>query len=401
MATLTPEDRSRTAMYAAERGRKAQLSAAGSLAEWLEALDVSVTVEPLSDANLDRAAQLFNKTNQMNLTTRRLSNSELAQWARAGSRELLTFRVADRFGDSGLTGIVGLEYNGAQAQLVDFILSCRVLGRQVEETLLHVAVDRAREHGALELIADGQPTPRNAPCLAFFRRSGFRAVADYRFVWTVADPYRTAARGDVARPGGCRCRQSLADGRQHRPMRSGGYRRSGPIHRGTVEAGHILVTERRLLDWQYRDPDGSGYSFVLARRRQDSAVLGILGYISACRFDPALARDNVIWLTTWKVRDDASVAGLGFQLLRYLTGAEPHVAVGAVGLTPTTLPIYSALGYMVGELQHYVHTNAAIDTFKLASFGSRSGNDGTPRRAARDSTLDARRRLQRNRVGSA
>ena len=97
--------------------------------------------------------------------------------------------MADRFGDSGLTGIIGLRYDGAQAQLVDFILSCRVLGRQVEETLLHVAVVRARAHGALELIADGQPTPRNAPCLEFFRRSGFRAVADYRFVWTVADPY--------------------------------------------------------------------------------------------------------------------------------------------------------------------------------------------------------------------
>ena len=135
--------------------------------------------------------------------------------------------------------------------------------------------------------------------------------------------------------------------------------------------GHILVRDRRLLDWQYRDPDGSGYSFVLARRRQDSALLGILGYINACRFDPALARDNVIWLTTWKVRDDASVAGLGIQLLRYLTSAEPHVAVGAVGLTPATLPIYSALGYSVGELHHYVHTNAAIDTFELATLESR------------------------------
>jgi FkbH-like protein len=106
--TVTPEDRSRTAMYASERDRKNHLSAAGSLAEWLESLAVSVTVEPLSDANLDRASQLFNKTNQMNLTTRRLSNSELAQWARGGNRELLTFRVADRFGDSGLTGMVGL-----------------------------------------------------------------------------------------------------------------------------------------------------------------------------------------------------------------------------------------------------------------------------------------------------
>ena len=161
-----------------------------------------MTVEPLSDANLDRAAQLFNKTNQMNLTTRRLSNSELAQWARAGSRELLTFRVADRFGDSGLTGIVGLEYNGHQAQLVDFILSCRVLGRQVEETLLHMAVVR-REHVApCELIAEVNRRPGMRPAS---NSSGDQASARsriHRFVWTVAEPYERPRVGDAARSDG-------------------------------------------------------------------------------------------------------------------------------------------------------------------------------------------------------
>jgi hypothetical protein len=134
--------------------------------------------------------------------------------------------------------------------------------------------------------------------------------------------------------------------------------------------GHVLGAWRPLLDWQHRDPDGRGYSFVVARRRRDAAVLGIIGYIPTRRFDPALADHNVIWLTTWKVRDDSGVAGLGIQLLQHLTRTEPHVAVGALGLTPSTLPIYSALGYRVGELEHYVHPNAAVDMFELAALRS-------------------------------
>jgi FkbH-like protein len=186
---ITAEDRGRSAMYAAERSRKSSLSGAGSLQAWLESLDINVSVEPLTAANLDRAAQLFNKTNQMNLATRRLSKTELMEWASAREHALLTFRVADRFGDSGLTGLVGLAYDGTRARLTDFLISCRVMGRNVEETLLHVAANHARERGAVELFAEFVPTPRNAPCLEFFRRSHFRAASDSMFTWNTSEPY--------------------------------------------------------------------------------------------------------------------------------------------------------------------------------------------------------------------
>src|SRR5204863_8647322 len=91
------------------------------------------------------------------------------------------------------------------------------------------------------------------------------------------------------------------------------------------KAGHALVTCPSLLDWQHRDADGRGYSFILARR--DNAIVGLLGYIATRRFDPALADDNVIWLTTWKVREDANIAGLGLALLQALTKSERHVAI--------------------------------------------------------------------------
>jgi FkbH-like protein len=186
---LTEEDRRRTTMFAAERSRRSGLSAVASVEDWLQSLDISVTVEMLSDGNVDRAVQLFNKTNQMNLATRRLSRPELEVWAAAPGHCLLTFRVSDRFGDSGLTGIVGLRLEGSQAHLVDFLLSCRVMGRHVEETLVHVAVEQCRARGASTLRAELKPTARNKPCLDFFRRSGLRAADEHVFTWDASQPY--------------------------------------------------------------------------------------------------------------------------------------------------------------------------------------------------------------------
>jgi hypothetical protein len=152
------------------------------------------------------------------------------------------------------------------------------------------------------------------------------------------------------------------------------------------ESGHALATCRPLLDWQHREPDGRGYSFVVARRPHDGAVLGILGYIPTRRFDRALDSDSVIWLSTWKVRDDANIAGLGLLLLQYLTKTEPHRAIGALGLNRETAPIYEALGYSVGELQHYVRPNHTVEAFELAMLDAVSSPprcDGTRLRARR------------------
>jgi len=136
------------------------------------------------------------------------------------------------------------------------------------------------------------------------------------------------------------------------------------------QRGHALVASRRLLDWQHRNPDGS-YSFVVAR--VDGACAGILGYIPTRRFDPALAGDNVVWLTTWKVREDAGVAGLGLAMLHRLTAIEPHVAIGASGFNVATRPIYDALGFAVGELEHYARANPGRREFALASFSEQRG----------------------------
>jgi FkbH-like protein len=189
-AQVTLEDRQRSAMYAADRVRRQSLEDVGDLESWLQSLETTVTAEPLTAGNLTRACQLLNKTNQFNLTTRRMSQAELEQWAAGPANLLLTFRVADRFGDSGLSGLVGLTFGpGGRATLADLVLSCRVMGRSIEETLLHVAVSHSRARHASPLVATLVPTARNAPCADFLNRSGLQHETPHSFRWDTSRPY--------------------------------------------------------------------------------------------------------------------------------------------------------------------------------------------------------------------
>jgi FkbH-like protein len=161
----------------------------GSVEEWLTSLNMRVLVEELSPTNVTRVAQLFNKTNQMNLSTRRLAAEELLAWTADPRRSLWALTVSDRFGDAGLTGVISLEAEDGHGRIVDFILSCRVMGRKVENAMVHLAVERARKLGLGAIEAQYTPTSKNKPCFDFWQRSGFSAEENGRFVWATDREY--------------------------------------------------------------------------------------------------------------------------------------------------------------------------------------------------------------------
>jgi len=189
--TLSTEDRARTRMYVSERERDAVKGSVQSIEEYLALLGLKVEAEPLNGSNAVRAIQLLNKTNQMNLATRRFTEAQYLQWASADTHRVLVFRVSDRFDDYGLTGLASLAIEESECQVVDFVLSCRVMGRGVEQTMLHALVEQARSLGLGRLLAVFSPTPRNGPCKAFFdERSGFVRSADgVRYTWDLKNPY--------------------------------------------------------------------------------------------------------------------------------------------------------------------------------------------------------------------
>jgi FkbH-like protein len=202
--SITEEDRQRVRMCAVDRERKESKPQLGDLEEWLATLKTTVRVEELNQSNLPRAAQLLNKTNQMNLSTRRMSEADFNAWARKDGCRVWTFRVSDKFGDSGLTGILSLELAGSRARIMDFVLSCRVIGRRIEEAMLFVAIECARSAGVQEVYVNYCQTPKNKPCYAFFQRSGLTYRGENTFVWDAAQPYplyrgiRLVCKGDGA-----------------------------------------------------------------------------------------------------------------------------------------------------------------------------------------------------------
>jgi len=186
---VTAEDMNRSKMYAQERDRQKVMAQVGSPEEWLKGLDIKVKVAPLLNVDLARTAQLLNKTNQMNLTTRRMTEGELAQWADHPSRRLWTFRVADKFGDSGLAGIASLEIDGNIGRITDFILSCRVFGRKIEDLMFFIVHYYAKKDGVRQLQARYLPTPKNKPCLEFLRRLGLKEAEPHIFTWDTEQDY--------------------------------------------------------------------------------------------------------------------------------------------------------------------------------------------------------------------
>lgn len=195
---LTEEDARRSQLYSEQQARKefessVTKSTGADLDAYLAGLEMTVTLAPATSFTLTRIAQLLNKTNQFNLTTRRYTQAQVEAMALPGAGwGVYSVSVADRFGDSGLTG-AALVKEEADAWEIDlFLLSCRVLGRGVEDALLTYLIAEARAAGVPCLRGEFVPTSKNAPASGFYQRSGFHATAEN--VWDLRLDSPEAAR---------------------------------------------------------------------------------------------------------------------------------------------------------------------------------------------------------------
>jgi FkbH-like protein len=176
----TAEDRKRTATYLANTKRAAERTAAPSIEEFLAGLGTKIFLTRAGDEDLPRAAQLTQKTNQFNLTTRRYTEQELRALQTTPGTEVFIASVADKYGDNGkvLVSIVRREARDT-AELDTFLMSCRVMGRFIEDQILDHLVKELRADGLSRLRVQFIPTRKNAPARAFVERlEGGRLVSD-------------------------------------------------------------------------------------------------------------------------------------------------------------------------------------------------------------------------------
>jgi len=166
---ITQEDRERTASIRANVERKALESSASGVDDYLRQLDVRVELTPFDEANLPRIVQLINKTNQFNLTTRRRSDAEVRSLGAAYTQAL---RTSDRYGDSGLTGVlIAVPENGG-LRVDTWLMSCRVLGRRLDEAMFAALVRFAATNDFTHITGEFIPTAKNTQVADLYVRLG-------------------------------------------------------------------------------------------------------------------------------------------------------------------------------------------------------------------------------------
>ncbi|MFF2660050.1 HAD-IIIC family phosphatase [Kitasatospora sp. NPDC058032] len=175
---LTAEDRSRPAKYREESARSDFLHSFSSLEDYLRELDVRVTFTPVEERDVPRVSQITLRTNQFNLTTERLQPQDVRDRITDPGTWALAIRSTDRFGDNGLVGAVFVRRDGDTAQVENFLLSCRVFSRGIEQACLSALLRHARDTGLKAVYGSYRPTAKNTTVKDLYPRYGFQPAAD-------------------------------------------------------------------------------------------------------------------------------------------------------------------------------------------------------------------------------
>jgi FkbH-like protein len=174
--TFSREDAQRAGFYKANARRAAQMERIGNHDDYLRSLGMTLSIAPFDDAGRKRIAQLISKSNQFNLTTRRYSEAEIAGLQSKPDAITIQARLDDIFGDNGMISVVICRQTGQRLEVDTWIMSCRVLGRCVEQAILQYLVAQARLKGIAEIIGRYIPTARNALVRDHFAKLGFSRV---------------------------------------------------------------------------------------------------------------------------------------------------------------------------------------------------------------------------------
>jgi len=148
---------------------------------------MELTIEPVTLPDIPRVAQLTQKTNQFNLTTKRYQESEISQMLSAADKHLFLLRLKDRFGDYGIIGVIILDAGSGAWSVDTFLMSCRVIGRKVEDAAIIFMENLAAQHKAKHLVGEYRPTAKNGLVKDLYEKAGFRLLEQSAGVikWTV------------------------------------------------------------------------------------------------------------------------------------------------------------------------------------------------------------------------
>ena len=176
---ITNEDVKRSKMYLDQRKRTEFQKHVGNLQDFLKQLNISVKIKKADEYTIPRISQLTLKTNQFNLTTRRYQEEDIRKFVSDENKLVECAQIQDKFGDNGITGVYIINKENQEEWLIDtFLLSCRVMGRGIEEALLSQIIERAKMKGIKKIKARYIKTEKNKPAENFLSNFGFTQHED-------------------------------------------------------------------------------------------------------------------------------------------------------------------------------------------------------------------------------
>jgi FkbH-like protein len=176
-AYLTEEDKNRGHIYAAQRQRDQFQQSCATLEDFLKSLEMVVSIHPAGKDDIKRIAQLTQRTNQFNLTTRRYTEADIAAMAQNPNWRIYVLGLKDKFGDNGTVGLALVETQPKQWRVDTFLMSCRVIGRQVEDALVDRICRDAAKAGCISISAEYIPTAKNNLVTGFWDKMGLKKLA--------------------------------------------------------------------------------------------------------------------------------------------------------------------------------------------------------------------------------
>ncbi len=188
---LTDEDAQKTKMYQEEAKRTAVKGKALDLDEYIRMLEIKADIHIMRDEEIGRVCQLCSKTNQFNLTTKRYDLKELKELASDNAVDIFTVSAADKFGDNGLISVVITRKSGSNVVIDTFLMSCRVMGRKLEQIILSVLIENYKD--SKQLIGVYRQSCKNAPVADLYDRMGFSCMqnsdGEKRYSYDLSNPY--------------------------------------------------------------------------------------------------------------------------------------------------------------------------------------------------------------------
>ncbi len=178
VTNFSDDDLKRNSMYKANVQRKRQKAAFTDYTDYLRSLEMVAEIEPFNDTYMSRIAQLTNKTNQFNLTTRRCSMAEIEQISDDSQYITLYGKLTDKFGDNGVVAILFGHLDGSDFHIDLWLMSCRVLKRDLEFAMMDELVKKCREHGVATMYGYYYPTAKNGMVKDFYEVQQFEKISE-------------------------------------------------------------------------------------------------------------------------------------------------------------------------------------------------------------------------------